>query len=127
MKPFDLEEAKAGKPVCTRAGYPVRIVDFNVKDSEFPILALIDHGEVETPQTYKKNGAWDGLEQESDYDLFMKETEKHGWVNIIKNSSGVTSCSQNIWPTRKGAVLEATALTIAREDVIDTIRIKWKQ
>jgi hypothetical protein len=127
MKPFNLEEAKAGKPVCTRDGRPVRIVDFNVKSKKYPILALIDNGGTEIPQTYKKDGKW-SMKEEDGHDLFMKETEKHGWVNIIKNSSGVTSCSQNIWSTRKEAMIEATAtLIITREDVIDTVRIKWKE
>ena len=30
-KPFNLEEAKAGRPVCTRNGQEVRIICFNAK------------------------------------------------------------------------------------------------
>ena len=29
MKKFNLEQAKAGKPVCTKRGYPAMIWDFN--------------------------------------------------------------------------------------------------
>ena len=29
MKPFDLEKAKAGSPVCTRSGEKVRIICFD--------------------------------------------------------------------------------------------------
>lgn len=31
LKPFDLEAAKAGKPVCTRDGRKARIICFNAK------------------------------------------------------------------------------------------------
>ena len=31
MKPFNLEEAKAGAPVCTRDGKDVVIIDYNYK------------------------------------------------------------------------------------------------
>lgn len=41
MKPFNLEEAKAGKPICNRAGEDVRIICFD-KRSKYntPIVAL---------------------------------------------------------------------------------------
>lgn len=42
MKPFDIELAKAGHPVCTRSGNPVRIVCFDKKNTKYPIMALID-------------------------------------------------------------------------------------
>lgn len=41
MKPFNLEEAKAGKPVCNRMGNDVRIICDNKKDSTgYSIVAL---------------------------------------------------------------------------------------
>jgi hypothetical protein len=39
MKEFDLELAKAGHPVCTRDGKPVRIVCFDAK-GDYPIVGL---------------------------------------------------------------------------------------
>lgn len=33
MKPFDLEKAKAGAPVCTRNGYKAEILRFDIKKS----------------------------------------------------------------------------------------------
>lgn len=41
MKPFDLEKAKAGAPVCTREGFRARIVCFDADHNRFPIIALI--------------------------------------------------------------------------------------
>ena len=45
MKPFDIELAKAGYPVCTRDGRPVRILCFDRKSVDgYSILALVDEG-----------------------------------------------------------------------------------
>ena len=41
VKPFDLQKAKAGKPVCTRDGRKARIICFDAKGT-FPIIALVD-------------------------------------------------------------------------------------
>ena len=43
-KPFNLEEAKAGKSVCTRDGQEVRIICFNAKSENYPIVALVKEG-----------------------------------------------------------------------------------
>lgn len=40
LKPFDLEAAKQGKPVCTRDGRKARIICFDAKGNN-PIVALI--------------------------------------------------------------------------------------
>lgn len=46
MKPFDIELAKAGYPVCTRDGRPVRILCFDRKSVDgYSILALVYEGE----------------------------------------------------------------------------------
>lgn len=41
MKPFNLEEAKAGKPVCTRDGRRVGILSFDNPNNGYPILARV--------------------------------------------------------------------------------------
>lgn len=41
LKPFNLEQAKAGKPVCTRNGQEVRIICFDAKLKNYPIVALV--------------------------------------------------------------------------------------
>jgi hypothetical protein len=38
--PFDAEQAKQGKPVCTKDGRPVRILCYD-RDNDLPIVALI--------------------------------------------------------------------------------------
>lgn len=57
MKPFDLAAAKAGAPVCTDLSEPVRILCFDRKSSQFPIIALIDKGDnSESFVTFTKEG-----------------------------------------------------------------------
>lgn len=41
FKPFDLEQAKAGKPVCTRDGRKARIIYFDAKLKNYSIVALV--------------------------------------------------------------------------------------
>jgi recombinational DNA repair protein RecR len=41
MREFNLEEAKAGKPVCDRRGNDVRIICFDAK-SDYPIICLVE-------------------------------------------------------------------------------------
>ena len=71
MKEFDLEQAKAGKPVCTRHGNKARIICFDKRDSKHPIVALIDNKfSGESTRCY----SIDGKDSISDqYDLFMAE------------------------------------------------------
>lgn len=42
MKPFDLEAAKAGEPVCTREGRKARIICFDRVELFYTIVALIE-------------------------------------------------------------------------------------
>jgi hypothetical protein len=57
MKNFDLSAAKAGAPVCTDLSEPVRILCFDRKSSQFPIIALIDKGDnSESFVTFTKEG-----------------------------------------------------------------------
>ena len=61
MKPFDLEAAKAGKPVCTRDGRKARIISFDrkflFKGVSYPIIALVeDTAKEETIYGYNEKG-----------------------------------------------------------------------
>ena len=57
MKNFDLSAAIGGAPVCTDLSEPVRILCFDRKSSQFPIIALIDKGDnSESFVTFTKEG-----------------------------------------------------------------------
>lgn len=80
MKPFNLEEAKAGKKVVLKDGTRVRIICFDAK-GDYPIVALV--GEEEAINNYTNQGwLWDSGESEDD--LFMASEKKEGWVVLAK-------------------------------------------
>lgn len=82
MKPFNLEAAKAGKPVCTRDGRKARIICFDRKDVR-PIIALIKSDNYDDEGVYYYYA--DGLNLNSypsAFDLMMLPEKKEGWVNI---------------------------------------------
>ena len=83
LKPFSLELAKQGKPVCTRDGAKARIICFDAK-SDAPIIALIttDDG-TEIAFDYLSDGTFFNREN-PDNDLMMLPEKKEGWVNVYK-------------------------------------------
>ena len=78
MKPFNLEEAKAGKPVRTRDGRDVRIICFDAKCSVNKILCFIkDEDGSEVLRSFANNGKYIKYYETSN-DLFMKSETKEG-------------------------------------------------
>ena len=90
MKPFNLEEAKAGKPVQTRDGRDARIICFDAKCHDNPIICLVKNRdcEIEEMHQYLLDGSW-VKSNVSGYDLFMKTETKEGWVAVL--TGGKTS------------------------------------
>jgi len=80
MKPFNLEEALAGKPVVTRNGNQVtQLHKFDVLDLDAQELyAVIDDRQIES---FYLNGQW-REKGESGYDLFMAPESKFLWINL---------------------------------------------
>lgn len=76
MKPFDLEEAKAGKPVCTRDGRKVEIISFEHPIKGYPILAKVFFGKDDCEEfTFTESGTFFVAGKESEADLMMAEDE----------------------------------------------------
>lgn len=120
MKPFDLEAAKAGKPVCTRDGRKARIICFDrkllFKGISYPIIALVeDTAKEETVYGYNEKGKV-MIEDDATYkdDLMMLPQKKEGWIIIHKEA---------IYD-------KETAEKIARETTANVIRIQkieWEE
>ena len=76
MKPFNLEDAKAGKPICTRDSLPARIICFNKQGDDKPIVALI-HANLESnkehPACYTEKGEFSKDLPNCCHDLMMVE------------------------------------------------------
>lgn len=98
MKPFDIELAKAGHPVCTREGNPVRIICFDRKNVKCPMIALIDRGDSEDFVSYIIQGTFYNNGKEHKDDLFMASVKKEGWINLYKDNGVVHTINRNREP-----------------------------
>jgi len=117
MKPFDLEAAKKGAPVCTRDERNARIVCFDRKDDDYPIVALVENAEDETEDfnSFTSEGRYYG-NSEDDFDLMMKSVKKKGWINIYNNNES----GSIIYRSQNEAVLSSGT------DCVATIKIEWE-
>lgn len=76
MKPFNLEEAKAGKPVCTRDGRRVEILSFENPNANYPILARIFSNNTNYDEfSFTQQGYLVNEDKEFKADLMMAEDE----------------------------------------------------
>jgi hypothetical protein len=117
LKPFDIQKAREGKPVCTRDGRKARIICFDRKHiyegQDYSIVALINEGSYnETVCSYTKDGLHT-LGKIDNNDLMMLPEKKEGWVNVYKNQ---------IHDTPESAEEGHKGIT----DYIKTIRVEWE-
>lgn len=123
MKEFDIEKAKAGAPVCTRDGRPVRIICWDYQeygqqeaDEKFPIIALVKEDKGERAYAYREDGKC-YIHKEDE--LMMAPVKREGWVIIDGNS-----CLSDIHTS------EYEAIKFAEREMIDytTIaHIEWEE
>lgn len=113
MKPFNLEEAKVGKPVVTREGIPVRMLCFDggLADDHNIIYIVKD-----IVMWVKSNGCYSD-KFESVWDLFMKPLKQTVWVNVY-NDSG------RIYTLNSYATQEEALLNTAPKHYLKTISIE---
>ena len=128
LKPFDIQKAREGKPVCTRDGAKARIICFDAK-SDAPIIALIttDDG-TEITFDYLSDGTFFNSEN-PDNDLMMLPEKKEGWVNIYKSDNG-TYYTGAIFYEKNDALVNTAEIEITTgipRDCIDTINISWEE
>ena len=79
MKPFNLQEALAGKPICDRQGRPCKVLAYEpALKGTYKLVALDadDHLNTFTDEGRSYHPA------ASDKDLFMVTTKKTVWLNI---------------------------------------------
>lgn len=123
MKEFDINLAKAGKPVCTRDGKKARIICFDVKGATYPIIALIEEGEDERFCSYMPNGRRYEDEEERKDDLMMLPEKKEGWVNVYYNRIDGTTFSKHPYPSKEEAIKNVGTMS----NRIDTVKISWEE
>lgn len=115
LKPFDLDAAKSGKPVCTRDGRKARIICFDAK-GDFPIAALVETNNIEEVYLYTNNGLFhlESNDLESSSDLMMLSEKRSGWAKIRK---GI-----NLYDTKK----EADRKMIGNDEYV-TAKVEWEE
>ena len=130
LKPFDLEAARSGKPVCTRDGRNARIICFDYQN-ENPIIVLIqsEDGKGEDIYEFKQDGKVYNNGLETVYDLMMLPEKKEGWVNIYKSDNGIYYTGA-IFYEKNDALVNTAEIEITTgipRDCIDTINISWEE
>lgn len=106
MKPFNLQEALAGKPVVTRDGRKVtEIYHFKTGTSVYSVHACIDG----CIREYTQRGTYYETGNGSDFDLFMEEPVVEGWVNILCTSDGILRVSSTVYATKELALANICA------------------
>ena len=117
LKPFDIQKAREGKPVCTRDGRKARIICFNRK-GDMPITALITNKDIEDNDTeevhfYYKDGRCNQF-QKYRYDLMMLPEKRSGWAKIRKDV--------NLYNTKE----EADRKMIGNDEYV-TAKVCWEE
>lgn len=122
MKPFNLEEAKAGKPVCTKDGQDVRLICFDaIVGIKTLIVGLIkDKSGSEFVCFYNNDGS--AASNQKTYDLIMKPIHRVGYINIYKDNNEIGAAPGNIYNSYSDA-----KNGVARKNYITTIKIEWEE
>lgn len=117
LKPFDIQKAKKGKPVCTKNGKRARIICFNAK-GVLPIIALVESGDEEKTVRYSNSGRFrfDGMPDEED--LIMSPERKSGWVNIYRGQ---------VYNTFEKAEEARKIVEHGGDNCLKTIKISWEE
>lgn len=101
MKPFNLEQALAGKPVITRDLRKVNeIHHFTTasKDEKFTLYAVVE-GAI---HSYNVNGSYMS-QGTNDADLFMEEPIVEGWMNLYQHNITGEMWTGDVHPTEEKA------------------------
>mgnify|MGYP001077955857 FL=1 len=128
LKEFNLEAAKAGKPVYTRDGRKVRIICFDAKCIK-PIVALIQGSDnSEQIEYYTENGIFSNGGTGKNRDLMILLEKKERWVNIYGEEKK-RYCSNVIYSSKDIYSSKEEALNISKQlkGYITTIKIEWEE
>lgn len=120
LKPFDLEAAKAGKPVCTRDGRKARIICFDKKGAIYPIVTLVEECGEEHEYSYDTKGK---STVHPKMDLMMLPEKHEGWINIYKDGENSRETERAIFETEEIAKINKCN----DGSYITSIKIEWEE
>ena len=127
LKPFDIEAAKSGKPVCTRDGRKVRIICFDrINGDYYKIVACVTafDGDFEEVLFYGIDGYIVDSQNPKDEDLMMLPEKKKGWINICRNlnTNKTELDTKDIYNTKEEALQNLSSMTY-----VTTVKIEWEE
>lgn len=128
-KEFNYEAAKNGAPVQTRDGRKARIICWDRKCDDYPIVTLVtDEGGIETCFSYDTNGNICGGNCKA-YHLVMAPTKHEGWVNIFRREDG-TIAAGDCYASKECAkddIAHPKTLNILGLTYVATVKIEWTE
>lgn len=130
MKPFDIELAKQGRTVQTRNGKPARIICFDKKSENYPILALVESEKnCEDVCSYTNDGHLYKTNEETNLDLFMVGECKVGWVNMYYDEEFNSYSCGIVYKTEEEAVENSREVESDSNQYkyIKTFKIEWEE
>jgi hypothetical protein len=98
MKPFNLDEAKAGKPVMTAEGQPIRLICFD-RNGTYPIIGLVV---TEGGREFLTSFALD--EVDTMLRMVAEVNEKTVYVNLYRKARGPVFTGQLTHDSREEAM-----------------------
>lgn len=124
MKPFNKEEALAGKPVVTRGGEPVtELKFFNGGDYK---LAGVVKGSLET---WAESGKFVDGASVSNWDLFMATTKRTGYVAIhgkaLPSGGSALAYSTHVYPSIEEA--KSALRGVANMTPMAVVPVEWEE
>ena len=123
MEQFSLEKylANPSRKVITRAGNSVRILCTNRRDSNYPIIALIENrpGGEEEAHSYTKDGRLCHIS--NIFDLVFAPEKHIGWINIF--NAGDENVGKIIFKAKE----KAEEIGKFSPNYVATVRIEWEE
>lgn len=138
LKPFDIQKAREGKPVCTRDGRKARIIcfDYTGETGDYPIVALVSYNKgdncYERVLKYTSNGLFNKYgDYKHDDDLMMLPEKKEGWVNVYNADTTFYYVDGMVYNTKDEAIQKAkeeiTTEQREKSEYVDTVKINWEE
>lgn len=117
MKPFNLEAALRGEPVCDNKGsIATQVAHFPTADRDFRVA--VQWGENGPVGTYTDDGR-PYVGSETHY-LFMAPRKRKGWLHLMRAvSGGLYACHTSVESER--------AATQASDSHVATVAVEWKE
>lgn len=114
LKPFNLKEALAGKPVVTRKGKKVTHISDIGSNIQHPVSYVTEKHSASSPYHVNRSGGF--LSCDTEYDLFMAKEKVTRYVNLFKSFSGNVITGSRVYKSeveaRGAAVLKNYITTV---------------